>query len=181
MPTRVVVGGVGVLPGSTMEERRRYVIEQADDLRRFQMVKKETADRHIVFGKGIARDVESMGLKVQVDRSGSTRRGVQRVLAHVTGRPFDSRVGESTSGSLRESDGYVSASGGDVEDPQASPGWEGREAWCQKPPEHAIRSGDSIESGESAQCFVVLTPGKVRSIHAFGYENAFAERHGATW
>ena len=32
MPTRVV-GGVGVLPGSTMEELRRYVIEQADDLR----------------------------------------------------------------------------------------------------------------------------------------------------
>mgnify|MGYP006060677199 CR=1 FL=1 len=37
MPTRVVVGGVGVLPGSTMEERRRYVIEQADDLRTWLM------------------------------------------------------------------------------------------------------------------------------------------------
>ena len=34
MPTRVVVGGIGVLPGSTMEERRRYIIEQADDLTR---------------------------------------------------------------------------------------------------------------------------------------------------
>jgi len=37
MPTRVVVDGPGVLPGSTMEERRRYVIEQADDLRTWLM------------------------------------------------------------------------------------------------------------------------------------------------
>ena len=37
MPTRVVVGGVGVLPGSTMEGRRRYIIEQADDLRTWLM------------------------------------------------------------------------------------------------------------------------------------------------
>ncbi len=37
MPTRVVVGGVGTLPGSTMEERRRYVIEEADHLRTWLM------------------------------------------------------------------------------------------------------------------------------------------------
>lgn len=37
MPTRVVVGGVGVLPGSTMEERRQYVINDADDLRTWLM------------------------------------------------------------------------------------------------------------------------------------------------
>lgn len=38
MPTRVVVGGIGTLPGSTMEERRRYVIEEADDLRTWLML-----------------------------------------------------------------------------------------------------------------------------------------------
>lgn len=37
MPTRVVVGGVGTLPGSTMEERRQYVINEADHLRRWLM------------------------------------------------------------------------------------------------------------------------------------------------
>lgn len=37
MPTRVVVGGVGTLPGETMEERRRFVIEQADHLRSWLM------------------------------------------------------------------------------------------------------------------------------------------------
>lgn len=37
MPTRVVVGGVGTLPGSTMEERRRYVIDEADHLRTWLM------------------------------------------------------------------------------------------------------------------------------------------------
>ena len=37
MPTRVVVGGVGVLPGSSMEERRRYVIEHSDHLRTWLM------------------------------------------------------------------------------------------------------------------------------------------------
>ena len=37
MPTRVIVGGVGVLPGATMAERRRYVMEQADDLRTLLM------------------------------------------------------------------------------------------------------------------------------------------------
>ncbi|HEV8023543.1 MAG TPA: proline racemase family protein, partial [Candidatus Nanopelagicales bacterium] len=37
MPTRVVVGGVGTLPGSTMEERRRYVINEADHLRTWLM------------------------------------------------------------------------------------------------------------------------------------------------
>ncbi|MET8852053.1 proline racemase family protein [Amycolatopsis sp. NPDC004625] len=33
MPTRVVVGGVGTLPGATMAERRRYAGEHLDDLR----------------------------------------------------------------------------------------------------------------------------------------------------
>ncbi|OLT55281.1 proline racemase [Corynebacterium sp. CNJ-954] len=35
MPTRVVTGGVGVLPGSTMNERRLHVMHERDDLRRF--------------------------------------------------------------------------------------------------------------------------------------------------
>ncbi len=33
MPTRVVVGGVGTIPGATMAERRRYVTGHLDDLR----------------------------------------------------------------------------------------------------------------------------------------------------
>lgn len=37
MPTRVVVGGVGELPGATMEARRRYVIDHADHLRTWLM------------------------------------------------------------------------------------------------------------------------------------------------
>ena len=37
MPTRVVTGGVGVLPGATMLERKLYVERQADDLRTFLM------------------------------------------------------------------------------------------------------------------------------------------------
>ena len=37
MPTRVVVGGVGVLPGATMEERRRYIMNEADHLRTWLM------------------------------------------------------------------------------------------------------------------------------------------------
>ena len=37
MPTRVVVGGVGVLPGVTMEDRRQYVMTEADHLRRWLM------------------------------------------------------------------------------------------------------------------------------------------------
>ena len=37
MPTRVVVGGVGTLPGATMEERRQYVMVEADHLRRWLM------------------------------------------------------------------------------------------------------------------------------------------------
>ncbi len=37
MPTRVVVGGVGVLPGNTMEERRQYVVHEADHLRTWLM------------------------------------------------------------------------------------------------------------------------------------------------
>ena len=37
MPTRVVVGGVGVLPGASMEERRRFVMDQADQLRTWLM------------------------------------------------------------------------------------------------------------------------------------------------
>ncbi|MEV6448967.1 proline racemase family protein [Amycolatopsis sp. NPDC051716] len=35
MPTRVVVGGVGPLPGATMAERRRYAGEHLDGLRNF--------------------------------------------------------------------------------------------------------------------------------------------------
>ncbi|GAA5148539.1 proline racemase family protein [Nocardioides marinquilinus] len=37
MPTRVVTGGVGVLPGATMAERRTWFIENRDDLRTFLM------------------------------------------------------------------------------------------------------------------------------------------------
>ncbi|MGB4688666.1 MAG: proline racemase family protein, partial [Candidatus Nanopelagicales bacterium] len=37
MPTRVVVGGVGVLPGNTMEEKRQYVMNEADHLRTWLM------------------------------------------------------------------------------------------------------------------------------------------------
>jgi len=37
MPTRVIVGGVGVLPGGTMAERRMHVINEADDLRTLLM------------------------------------------------------------------------------------------------------------------------------------------------
>ncbi|OXM45795.1 proline racemase family protein [Amycolatopsis alba] len=35
MPTRVVTGGVGVIPGDTMAERRRYFMAHLDHLRRF--------------------------------------------------------------------------------------------------------------------------------------------------
>jgi proline racemase len=37
MPTRVIVGGVGVLPGATMAERRMHVINEADELRTLLM------------------------------------------------------------------------------------------------------------------------------------------------
>ena len=37
MPTRVVTGGVGVIPGATMNDKRLHVIEHMDDLRRFLM------------------------------------------------------------------------------------------------------------------------------------------------
>ena len=37
MPTRVVIGGVGVLPGSTMAERRQWFIDHSDDLRTLLM------------------------------------------------------------------------------------------------------------------------------------------------
>lgn len=37
MPTRVVVGGVGVIPGDTMAARRRYFMDHMDDLRTFLM------------------------------------------------------------------------------------------------------------------------------------------------
>lgn len=33
MPTRVIVGGVGTLPGATMEERRQWFMANSDDLR----------------------------------------------------------------------------------------------------------------------------------------------------
>ncbi|MGP3974276.1 proline racemase family protein [Streptomyces sp. 8N114] len=35
MPTRVITGGVGPIPGDTMAERRRYAVEHLDGLRRF--------------------------------------------------------------------------------------------------------------------------------------------------
>ena len=37
MPTRVVTGGVGVIPGTTMAERREYFLKHLDDLRLFLM------------------------------------------------------------------------------------------------------------------------------------------------
>ncbi len=37
MPTRVVTGGVGVIPGETMFERRRHFLAEMDHLRRFLM------------------------------------------------------------------------------------------------------------------------------------------------
>jgi proline racemase len=37
MPTRVVTGGVGVIPGGTMNDRRLYFMEHMDDLRLFLM------------------------------------------------------------------------------------------------------------------------------------------------
>ncbi|WP_328525712.1 proline racemase family protein [Kribbella sp. NBC_00359] len=37
MPTRVVTGGVGVVPGTTMAERREYFVKHLDDLRLFLM------------------------------------------------------------------------------------------------------------------------------------------------
>ncbi|MBT0771530.1 proline racemase family protein [Kineosporia sp. J2-2] len=37
MPTRVVTGGVGVVPGATMNERRLYFIEHLDHIRRLLM------------------------------------------------------------------------------------------------------------------------------------------------
>lgn len=37
MPTRVIVGGVGVLPGATMADRRLHVMTEADDLRTLLM------------------------------------------------------------------------------------------------------------------------------------------------
>ena len=37
MPTRVITGGVGVLPGASMAERRQWFIENSDELRTFLM------------------------------------------------------------------------------------------------------------------------------------------------
>lgn len=37
MPTRVIVGGVGVLPGATMAERRSWFLENSDDVRTLLM------------------------------------------------------------------------------------------------------------------------------------------------
>jgi proline racemase len=37
MPTRVIVGGVGVIPGDTMFDRRRYFMEHLDDIRTLLM------------------------------------------------------------------------------------------------------------------------------------------------
>jgi proline racemase len=38
MPTRVITGGIGVLPGATMNERRLHVMNEADDLRTLLML-----------------------------------------------------------------------------------------------------------------------------------------------
>ncbi len=37
MPTRVVTGGVGVIPGDTMNDKRLYFIDHLDDIRQFLM------------------------------------------------------------------------------------------------------------------------------------------------
>jgi proline racemase len=37
MPTRVITGGVGVIPGATMAERRLYFLEHMDEIRRLLM------------------------------------------------------------------------------------------------------------------------------------------------
>ncbi|MFE7128498.1 proline racemase family protein [Streptomyces sp. NPDC057617] len=37
MPTRVITGGVGVVPGATMFDRRRYFVEHLDHIRKFLM------------------------------------------------------------------------------------------------------------------------------------------------
>ncbi|MET1020254.1 MAG: proline racemase family protein, partial [Microterricola sp.] len=37
MPTRVVTGGVGVIPGATMNEKRLHFMEHLDDVRLFLM------------------------------------------------------------------------------------------------------------------------------------------------
>src|SRR5215469_11518460 len=37
MPTRVITGGVGVIPGATMSERRTHFMEHMDDLRTLLM------------------------------------------------------------------------------------------------------------------------------------------------
>jgi proline racemase len=37
MPTRVITGGVGVIPGATMAERRRYFLDNMDDVRTLLM------------------------------------------------------------------------------------------------------------------------------------------------
>lgn len=37
MPTRVITGGVGVIPGTTMNEKRLYFMEHLDDIRLFLM------------------------------------------------------------------------------------------------------------------------------------------------
>lgn len=37
MPTRVITGGVGVIPGATMNEKRLYFMENLDDIRLFLM------------------------------------------------------------------------------------------------------------------------------------------------
>jgi proline racemase len=37
MPTRVITGGVGVIPGDTMAERRRYFLDNLDDIRTLLM------------------------------------------------------------------------------------------------------------------------------------------------
>ena len=44
MPTRVVTGGLGVVPGATMQERRLYFERNLDDLRLLLMRDFERAE-----------------------------------------------------------------------------------------------------------------------------------------
>ena len=51
MPTRVVTGGVGVLPGASMAERRLWFMENSDDLRTFLMYEPRGHDAPRYAGK----------------------------------------------------------------------------------------------------------------------------------
>ena len=51
MPTRVVTGGVGVLPGATMAERRLWFMENSDELRTLFLFESLT-DEQLVVAQG---------------------------------------------------------------------------------------------------------------------------------